>query len=63
MGLESKLEQQANQMEQLIEISLISEEMRKKFSESLRMALAKNEAMRNENFNHKMGKEISQHTI
>lgn len=50
-------------MEQLIKITMISEQMRKKFSESLRMELAKNEAMKNENFNYKMGKEISEHTI
>ena len=36
MGLESKLEQQQNQESALIKITLVSEEMRKLFSEQLR---------------------------
>ena len=53
-GLEQKLEQQIAQMKTLTDMALISEEMRKLFSEQLRESMVRDEASRNENFNHSM---------
>ena len=47
MGLELKLEQKIAQSEQLINISLVSEQMRKKFCDELRHQLARNEVLGN----------------
>lgn len=54
MGLELKLEQKIVESEQLINISLVSEQMRKKFCDELRQELATNEALCNSHFNLKM---------
>ena len=58
MGLESKMEQQLTQSTQLINMTLVSEEMRKLFSEQLRESLARDEANRNTIFNQSMSSQI-----
>lgn len=63
MGLELKLEQKIAQSEQLINISLVSEQMRKKFCDELRHQLARNEALCNTQFNLKMEQQIANHSI
>ena len=63
MGLELKLEQKIAQSEQLINISLVSEQMRKKFSDELRTSLVVNEALCNSHFNLKMEQQIASHSI
>ena len=42
---------------------MISEEMRKTFSEQLRDSLVRDEASRNENFNQNMNQQIQGHSI
>ena len=63
MGLELKLEQKNALSEQLINISLVSEQMRKKFCDELRQQLAQNETLYNSQFNLKMEQQISNHSI
>jgi len=63
MGLELKLEQKNALSEQLISISLVSEQMRKKFCDELRQQLAQNETLYNSQFNLKMEQQISNHSI
>ena len=62
-GLRLKLEQQRTQMNELKNMTLISEEMRKTFSEQLRESLVRDEASRNENFNQNMNQQIQGHSI
>ena len=50
-------------MDSLSHISLISEQMRKEFSEKLRETLASNESLKNQTYNERMRQEISTHTI
>ena len=63
MGLESKLEQQQNQESALIKITLVSEEMRKLFSEQLRECMAQDEANKNTIFNQSVSSQIQSHSI
>ena len=63
MGLESKLEQQQHQESALIKITLVSEEMRKLFSEQLRECLAQDEANKNTIFNQQVSSQIQSHSI
>ena len=63
MGFELKLEQKLAQSEQLINISLVSEQMRKNFCDELRTQLARNEALCNSHFNIKMEQQIANHSI
>lgn len=51
MGLELKLDQKSAQSDQLINISLVSEQLRKKWSDELRQQLAENEVLYNKHFN------------
>ena len=50
-------------MNELKNMTLISEEMRKTFSEQLRESLVRDEASRNENFNQNMNQQIQGHSI
>ena len=63
MGLELKLEQKIQQSEQLFNISLVSEQMRKRFCDSLRKQMAKNELLKNAHFNRHVEQEIASHSI
>ena len=63
MGLELKLEQKIAQSDQLINISLVSEQMRKSFCDELRKQMAKNELLRNSVFNRHVEQEIAGHSI
>ena len=57
------MEQQLTQSQQLINMTLVSEEMRKLFSEQLRESLARDEANKNTIFNQSMASQIQQHSI
>ena len=50
-------------MNELKNMTMISEEMRKTFSEQLRDSLVRDEASRNENFNQNMNQQIQGHSI
>ena len=50
-------------MNELKNMTMISEEMRKTFSEQLRESLVRDEASRNENFNQNMNQQIQGHSI
>jgi len=50
-------------MLQVSKIAIVSEQMRKNFSEKLRQALGDNETMTNAQFNDKMRQALSNHTI
>ena len=50
-------------MNELKNMTIISEEMRKTFSEQLRESLVRDEASRNENFNQNMNQQIQGHNI
>ena len=50
-------------MNELKNMTIISEEMRKTFSEQLRESLVRDEASRNENFNQNMNQQIQGHSI
>lgn len=63
MGYELKLTQKINESEQLINISLVSEQFRKKFCNELREHLAQNEALCNKHFNLKMEQKIANHSM
>lgn len=63
MGLEAKIEHQAAQSEELISIALVSEGLRKNFSEQLRYSKSKLEEIENQNFNHEVREKISDHSI
>jgi len=52
------MEQQRTQSDQLVKMTLVSEEMRKLFSEQLRESLARDEANRNTIFNQSMSSQI-----
>ena len=63
MGLELKLEQKSLELEQLINISLTSEQMRKTFADKLRHQLAHNEVLSNSHFNLHMEQQIANHSM
>lgn len=50
-------------MEPLINISVVSEQMRKNFCEELKRQLVRNEALANSHFNIKMERQIANHSL
>ncbi len=62
-SMESVIEHKVDQIEQLTQISILSESLRKKFSERLRSNAGEFEELQNRNFNHVLREELFDHSL